>query len=271
MNLYNDDCLNVLDLLPEESVDLVITDCPYHIVSGGCSNEQSKFEPGGMLNHRKDSNGNTYVGGTESGNLGGAFDELDPHEYVKKGKLFKHNDIEFSEWLPKAYRVLKPGTHCYVMINARNLKELQQAAEDAGFEFQQLIVWDKGNATLNKWYMNAYELILMLKKGPARKINDLGTKNILYVPNVIKCKRHPTEKPVGLMKILVKNSSEEGDTVLDPFMGVGSTGVACAELNRDFIGIEIDERYYNIAKERMDCPCDQMSLFSDLTEVDNEV
>ena len=251
MKLYNGNCLDFLDLLAEESVDLVVTDCPYHIVSGGCSTEHSHFEPGGMMNRRND------------------ISDVNAHEYVKQGKLFKHNDIEFSEWLPKVYRVLKPGTHCYVMINARNLKELQQAAEDAGFEFQQLIVWDKGNSTLNKWYMNAYELILMLKKGPARKINDLGTKNILYVPNVIKCKRHPTEKPVGLMKILVKNSSEEGDTVLDPFMGVGSTGVACAELNRDFIGIEIDERYYNIAKERMDCPCDQMSLFSDLTEVDN--
>ena len=62
---------------------------------------------------------------------------------------------------------------------------------------------------------------------------------------------HDTEKPVDLMKILVENSSNEGDVVLDPFMGIGATGIACKELNRNFIGIELDEKYSNIAKERI--------------------
>ena len=62
---------------------------------------------------------------------------------------------------------------------------------------------------------------------------------------------HDTEKPVDLMKILVENSSNEGYVDLDPFMGIGSTGIACKKLNRNFIGIELDEKYFNIAKERI--------------------
>ena len=221
MELYNDDCLNVLRSIDSESIDCVVTDCPYHIVQGGCT---SKSKPGGML-------------------LG---------EQAKNGMLFEYNEIEFLDWLPEVYRVLKQNTHCYVMVNARNLKDLWAAAEDAGFEYQNLLVWDKGNATPNRYYMQAYELILMLRKGAARNINDMGTQNILRVPNITRVKYHPTEKSPELMGILIKNSTNEGDTVIDPFMGSGSTGIACRELHRDFIGCEIDEKYFKIAKDRIE-------------------
>ena len=69
--------------------------------------------------------------------------------------------------------------------------------------------------------------------------------------NIIGNKLHPTEKPIDLLKFYVKNSSNVGDVVLDPFMGVGSTGVACKELNRDFIGCEIDDGYFEIAERRL--------------------
>ena len=62
---------------------------------------------------------------------------------------------------------------------------------------------------------------------------------------------HDTEKPVELMKILVGNSSQENSIVLDPFMGIGSTGIACKELNRRFVGIEIDKDYFDIAQKRI--------------------
>jgi site-specific DNA-methyltransferase (adenine-specific) len=234
--LYNEDCLQVINRIPDESIDLVVTDCPYHIVSGGCTNDKVK------------------IGRSEKS-------EFDEWCYTKDGKLFKHNDIEFKDWLPEIYRVLKQGTHCYVMINARNLKDLQTEAEKTGFVFQNLLVWDKGNLTPNRYYMGAYELILMLRKGKARKINGMGTSNILRVPNITRTKEHPTEKPKDLMKILIANSSNEGDTVLDPFMGVGGTGLACKELNREFIGIEIDEKYFNIADERMKEEYEQLTIF----------
>lgn len=228
---------------------------------GGGTTNGARNTPSDILNHeykkveyewkiRKDGKKRKYIKGTNHEALQGILDDTEATTYARQGKLFKYNDIKFSEWLPEIYRALKPKTHCYIMINARNLKELQTEAEKVGFAFQQLIVWNKGNATPNKYYMNACEFILMLRKGGARNINNMGTKNILNVPN-IRNRKHPTEKPKELMKILVENSSNEGDLVLDPFMGVGSTGVACKELNRDFIGIEIDERYFNIAKKRL--------------------
>lgn len=238
IKLYNENCLDVLKTLPSESIDLVVTDCPYHIVNGGCSKE----DLGGIFS--KNPNSKHQI-------LGGMLNE-EQSTYVKSGKLFKFNDIEFSEYVPELYRILKNGTHCYIMINARNLKDLWEECEKAGFEFQQLLVWNKGNAVVNKFYMNCYELILMMRKGEAKPINQKGTPNILTIPNIIGVKTHPTEKPVQLNKTLILNSSKEGDVVLDCFMGTGSCGVAAQELGRDFIGIELDEKYFNIAKERIE-------------------
>lgn len=213
---------------------------------------------GGILNHRLETeikivNGKKrrFIKGTNHFSIGGILDDADLTTYSRQGKLFKHNDIKFSEWLPDVYRVLKKGTHCYIMINARNLKELQLEAEKVGFEFQQLCIWVKNNATPNRYYLNSCEYILMLSKRPARDINIMGTKNIFFIKNIIGNKNHPTQKPVELMKIMIQNSTKEGELVLDPFMGTGATGIASKELNRDFIGIEIDEKYFKIAEERI--------------------
>ena len=230
MTLHNEDCLKTLKYIPNESIDLIVTDCPYRIVQGGCTNIPRKDEPSGIFNRR-----NTFT-----------------QANAKSGKLFDNNDIEFKDWLPDVYRVLKDDTHCYIMINARNLKDLQQAAEDVGFKFQNILIWNKGNATPNRYYLNAYEMILMLRKGKAKNINNMGCKNIIDIKNIRGGKLHPTEKPVELMKILIENSSNENDIVLDPFMGTGSTGMACKELNRNFRGIEIDKKYFDVACKRLD-------------------
>lgn len=220
VSLYNGDCLELLKDIPDNSVDLVVTDCPYHIVPGGCTN---KGEGNGIFQKENASN----------------------------GKLFAHNEIDFSEWLPDVYRVLKPRTHCYIMCNGRNLMRLQSEAEKVGFEYQNLLIWEKGNVTPNRYYMGACEFILMLKKGKARTIRNASCPNILKVKNNVGKKHHPTEKPVELMQIFIVNSSDEGDIVIDPFMGSGSTGVACINTNRNFIGIELDEQYFNIASDRI--------------------
>lgn len=230
INLRQGDCLELMKEIPSESIDLVVTDCPYHIVSGGCTNIPRKDEPSGIFNRRS-----TFT-----------------RENAKSGKLFNENDIEFSQWLPEVYRLLKNNSHCYIMINARNLKKLQTEAEKVGFKFQNIIIWNKGNVTPNRYYLNAYEMILLLRKGGARSINNMGTKNILDIKNIRGKKTHPTEKPVELNKIFVSNSSNENDIVLDCFMGTASVGIACKELNRRFIGIELDNNYFNIAKKRME-------------------
>ena len=220
--LINRDCLEYLKDMDSNSVDLFCSDVPYKIVSGGVSKDPKA--PTGML-----SNTNSVV---------------------RSGKLFKHNDIDFNEWLPDIFRVLKDKSHCYIMINSRNLAKLQIESEKVGFIFQNLLVWDKGNATPNKYYMQSAEFILMLRKGGAKNINNLGTKTVLRVPNV-RNKQHPTQKPTNLMNILIENSTNKGDTVLDPFMGSGSCGVACVNLDREFIGIELDSEYFKIAENRI--------------------
>ena len=73
----------------------------------------------------------------------------------------------------------------------------------------------------------------------------------MRIPNILGNKKHPTEKPVELLKVLIENSSNEGDIVMDCFMGSGSTGIACINTNRKFVGIEIDKKYYDIAVERI--------------------
>ena len=235
IDLRQGDCLELMKDIPDKSIDLVVTDCPYKIVQGGCTTGAYGNKKGcGKCSAKWETKGQLY-------NL----------DNLKSGKLFDNNEIEFKDWLPDLYRILKDGTHCYIMINARNLKELQQEAENVGFKYQNILVWKKNNATPNRYYLNNCEFILMLRKDKARNINNMGTKNILEIPNIIGKKKHPTEKPVELMKILIENSSNEGDIVIDPFMGVGATGVACKELNRNFIGIELDKNYFNIARERI--------------------
>ena len=110
---------------------------------------------------------------------------------------------------------------------------------------------------MGQFYMSQFEYIILFRKGKARKINNCGTSDILSIPNK-KTKDddgsnlHDTEKPVELMKILIENSSNENEIVLDPFLGIGSSALACVNNNRKFIGIELDEKYFNIAKKRIE-------------------
>lgn len=100
--------------------------------------------------------------------------------------------------------------------------------------------------------MKNCEYVLFLRKGKAKPINNIGSKTVHQINNIIGNKQHPTEKPIELIKLYIENSSNEKDTVLDPFMGAGSTGLACKELNRNFIGIELDKQYFDIAKKRIE-------------------
>lgn len=218
--LLHGDCLELMKDIPAESVDLVATDCPYRIVSGGCTNK---------------------------GKGNGIFQK----ENASNGKLFTHNEIKFSDWLPEVYRILKFNTHCYIFCNGRNLMNLQKQAENAGFSYQNTLVWDKGNVTPNRYYMIGCEFILMLKKGKSRTINNAGCSNVLRVKNKVGKKYHPTEKPVELMRVLIENSTQPGDLVVDPFMGSGSTGIACVNTGRRFIGFELDKKYFEIAEKRI--------------------
>jgi site-specific DNA-methyltransferase (adenine-specific) len=217
------ECVEQLKLLDDNSIDLIVTDPPYKTTSRG-----------------------------NAGNSGGMLQK----SINKKGQVFAYNNIDCSEYAPEFYRVLKDGSHCYVMTNHVNLIKMLNTFTNCGFHFIKCLIWDKGNKIMGQYYMSQFEYIMFFRKGKGVKINHCGTSDILSYPN-IKTKDengnnlHDTEKNVDLMEVLVNNSSKEGEIVLDPFMGIGSTGIAAVRNNREFIGIEIDNTYYDIAIQRI--------------------
>lgn len=222
IDLRQGDCIEILKSMPSESIDLIVTDPPYRTISGG--NKSDKWKSG-------------YASSVL---------------YKNDGKIFDNNNIEFSDWLPEVYRVLKDGTHFYCMTNVLNINKIIVEAEKVGFYLHNILVWEKNTANANRWYMKNCEFTLFFKKGKAKTINNPSSKMIHKFNNPVGNKLHPTQKPVELMQFYITNSSKENETVLDPFMGSGSTGVACVNTNRNFIGIELDNNYFNIAKERIE-------------------
>ena len=231
--LYNDDCITVLDNMIQngDTVDMIFTDPPYRVTSRG-----------------------------NAGNSGGMLQK----KINKAGQVFEHNNIEIEVYLPKFYKVLKETGHCYIMTNHKNLTHFLKVIDEwkdpdtnEGFHFIKSLIWDKGNKIMGQFYMNQFEYILFLRKGAGKKINNCGASDLISVPNK-KTKDetgkniHDTEKPVDLCKILIENSSNPNEIVFDPFMGVGSCGIAAKQLGRKFIGIELDSNYYEIAKLRIE-------------------
>ena len=223
--LFNADCIDIMPLIPDNSIDCFVSDVPYKLVQGGVTGKLSAKITGVALNFE---NKNTKNG---NGN-------------------FNHNEIKFSEWLPNIFRILKDKSHCYIMVNDRNLQELLNEATKSKFKLLNVLVWNKNNAMPNHWYMKNAEFIVMLRKGGAKYINNQGTKQIIQIDNVSN-KQHPTEKPINLMKILIQNSTNENDVIIDAFMGTGATCLAAKELNRKFIGIEKEVKYYELAVARV--------------------
>ena len=230
--LYNDDCITVLDNMIQngDTVDMIFTDPPYRVTSRG-----NVGNSGGMLKTKS----------------------------FCEGRVFKHNDIEIEDYLPKFYKVLKETGHCYIMTNHKNLIHFLKTIDEwedpdthEGFHFIKSLIWNKGNKIMGHFYMSQFEYILFLRKGAGKKINNCGTSDLISIPNK-KTKDetgkniHDTEKPVDLCKILIENSSNPNEVVFDPFMGVGSCGIAAEQLGRKFIGIELDSNYYEIAKSRI--------------------
>lgn len=232
-HIYNMDFLDGVQLIPDNSIDLVVTDPPYKIISGGCRIKDNGDECSGILNRRRDEKRTDCV------------------DEVRSGKIFKHNEIKFEQWIPEIYRILKDKTHFYVMTNDRNIQEILNISISNKFQLVNLLAWKKNNCTPNKYYMKNMEFILMFRKGSARNINNMGSKQCFEIPNIIGNKLHPTEKPVELMEVLIKNSSNENEIVLDPFSGSGSTAVACVNTNRQYLAFEIDKDYFELSCKRI--------------------
>lgn len=228
--LVNGDAMQVFKDIPDNFIDLVITDPPYKITARG-----------------------------NGGNSGGMFQKKE----VNNGRVFRDNDLEIEDWLPELYRILKDNSHCYIMTNNKNITHYLKVIDEMyfnddkkqKFRFIKNLVWVKDNKIMGQTYMSQFEYIIMLRKGGHKRINNCGDSDVLMFKNK-KLKGedgktvHDTEKPVDMMKRLVLNSSNEGGLVLDPFMGIGSVPIACMNTNRRYFGIELYDTYYKVALDR---------------------
>jgi site-specific DNA-methyltransferase (adenine-specific) len=199
--LFECDAVDWLRSLPDASVDLIITDPPYESLE--------KHRAIGTTTRLKNSKASSNQ-----------WFEIFPNS-------------RFEELFDELYRVLKRDRHFYLFCDAETMFIAKPIAEAAGFRFWKPIVWDKVAIGMGYHYRARYEFVLFFEKGK-RKLNDLGIADILTAKRVHR--GYPTEKPVAVSEILVRQSSAAGELVIDPFMGSGSVGVAALQLGRDFAG-----------------------------------
>lgn len=231
--IHNADCLDILRDMPSESIDLIVIDPPYKII------------PHGSV-------------GTMSGYV--------TRQKAMRGTVFDYNDIDISDYIDDLYRVLKDTAHCYIMCNNFNLPHFFDVIGKSKFKFTKLLIWDKCSPICGRYYMTQTEFIFLLRKGSDKQINNCGTTDILRFPN----KRdkhgnlniHDSQKPVSLFQTLIENSSNEGEVVFDPFMGSGTTAIACIRSNRRYVGCEIDNKFYELANKRIKLEKQQIKLFT---------
>lgn len=215
MKLYKQDWAKFLKAQADESIDLIVTDPPYW-----------------TLNKWREMGTTTRLGGhRDKDKRTGWFDTIDSNELW--------------ELVNELYRVLKNNSHCYIFCDAETLRYVLSYGDEMDWRKVKPLIWDKVNQGMGYTYRCRYEFIVFLEKGK-RKLNDLSIPDILTVKKIIK--GYPTEKPVSLMEILIKQSSIEKELVCDPFFGSGSVAVACCNLARNFTGTDISEEaheYYN--------------------------
>lgn len=154
-------------------------------------------------------------------------------------------------WAAEFSRVAADNTAHYVFCSHHNV-EFFKAALGRFFKIKNILIWEKNNTGMGDLtgdYAPLYEMIIFMHKG-RRLMNGKRDANILKY-NRTRNTQHPTQKPVDLLEYLICKFSDEGSVVLDPFMGSGSTGVACARTGRKFIGIERDDEYFKTAVRRI--------------------
>lgn len=248
--IINSDCLDVMREMPDNCVDMVFTDPPY-----GHNNNNN-----GDLIHRWEA---------ALGHLPCDSDSPLARPIANDGA--EANDL-FRSFLGEAHRILKPGSCCCCCCSGGG-PDPQFARwslwMDEVFEFKQMVVWDKGPMGMGWHYRRSYETVLVaMKKGAACKWYDETNKieNIIRpqhnIRKIIPLKTdHPTPKPVNLAKHFIKLHSTDGDIILDPFCGGGSTIEACYEMGRDYIGIEIDPQFVLLSTDRIKQATRQERLF----------
>lgn len=224
--VVNGDCMDYLKQIPDNSIDLILTDPPYNIAQY--------------------STGNIDLPGRTALNNDLAAWDLPPIEPAALLEDFK--------------RIIKPDGNIFV-FTSYNLIGKWHEAFDSEFDTFQFFVWHKTNPApkiFKNGFLNSCEMIAcMWNKGhkwnfsTQNEMHNFFESPICMRPERLSDPKHPAQKPVKLLEHIIKIASNEGDVIFDPFMGVGSTGVAALKNNRKFIGIEIEQDYFAAAERRL--------------------
>ena len=232
IKLYNGDCLEILKYISDKSVDLVIIDPPYEL---------------------------------ESERGGGLFSNNNPNKRQYQNEISNMMNGISNETLDLLGSKMKK-INMYIFCSRTQMLNLLNYAKDNNYSWN-LLMWHKTNPipTCNNKYLNDTEYIVYMREKGVKIYGNYHTKKTYFMTPINKADKkefnHPTIKPLEIIKNLIINSSNENDIVLDCFMGSGTTGVACKELKRNFIGIELNEKYFEIAKKRIEEKNNQATIF----------
>ena len=233
--LLNEDSKDVIKRMPSNSVDLILTDPPYNI--------------------GKHSTGNIPLPGRTPMN-----NDVADWDWV---------DFNPEEWADEFIRILKPTGNLFIFTSYNQIGRWYNCL-DHKFDTTNFMVWHKTNPApkiFKAGFLNSCEMIFVCwnKKHTWNFISQAEMHNFLESPICMRPERlgnprHPAQKPISILKKILTIASNQGDIVFDPFMGVGSTGVAALNLGRKFIGVEINEQYFMAAKQRISNVVGQLSL-----------
>lgn len=188
------------------------------------------------------------------------YESLEKHRAIGTTTRLKHSKASSNDWFSifpnkrfpelfrEIFRVLKRNAHFYLFCDPETAFVAKPLGEAAGFKFWKPIVWDKKRIGMGYHYRSRYEFVLFFEKGK-RKLNDLGIPDIIEVPRIRA--GYPAEKPAEVSEVLVRQSTQVGDLVVDPFMGSGSVGVAAVRHGRNFAGADLLPNAVSVTEGRL--------------------
>jgi site-specific DNA-methyltransferase (adenine-specific) len=227
--IYNKACLEGMKELPNECIDLIFTDPPYY--------QHRAKNIKGLKNHKD------------------VVTEFEFDEFESEEAFLKFMD----EVLLELYRISKPGASGYIFCGDDYVSYLNKMVVTAGFQFRKVIHWHKTNPFpaihTRKMFANSMELAVHFSKGSPKTWNQKSVNemhNFIESPICMGNERseHKTQKPLKVCIPFIEISSNEGEVVIDPFMGSGTTAIACLKTERKFIGYEISAKYCKIIQTR---------------------
>lgn len=234
ITLTEGDCIEKMQAISDESIDLLLTDPPYNL---------GLFMKDRGTNMGKLRENHFAVSG---------WDQLSVAAWVAK----------MDDFFKAASRIMKKRGAAIIFMSLIKAQSIIEIATRHGFYYKTTGIWHKTNPiprNMNLQFVNSTEAWLYFIYGATTgTFNNDGHVEHDFVETAVvplsekKVGRHPTQKPLGLMRHFIDLLTNEGDVVLDPFMGSGSAGVAAKQLQRKFIGIELSPDYFTIAKRRME-------------------